>query len=102
MLAQTSRQSGPEASVEVSVAQQGLLPIYIDMTDQSQNHSTLGRRRRHKSPARIPSMHDPWITWVQKMDHPRLRKKTRKRGVREESPLYLDLPLETYCMNRVW
>ena len=28
------------------------------MTDQSQDHPTQGRRRRHKSPASLPLMHD--------------------------------------------
>ena len=34
-----------------------LLQIFT-MTDQSQEHPTAGRRRRHKSPANIPSMRD--------------------------------------------
>ena len=57
-MAKTSRQLRPEASVETSIAQQSLLSTYTDMSDQSQTHPTLGRRRRHKSPASIPSMHD--------------------------------------------
>ena len=52
-------------------------------TDQNQDHPTSGRRRRHKSPAATPYMHD--LPLPRLADHmaaengyPMLRKKKRK------------------------
>ena len=80
----------------------------VSMTDQNQSHPTQGRRRRHKSPASLPSAQHMalprLVDYLDTADGPSDEEEKKMRSVRDQNLLLLDLPLVDHRANmmRLW